>query len=84
MAQVRLESVPALIEKAGEIRKGIARSARYAGNVHIGGPMSAADITVALYYKFMGFDPEDTEKPVFTFQAASRRPALQASSRPSI
>lgn len=63
MAQVRLESVPALIEKAGEIRKGIARSARYAGNVHIGGPMSAADITVALYYKFMGFDPEDTEKP---------------------
>lgn len=63
MAQVRLESVPALIEKAGEIRKGIARSARYAGNVHIGGPMSATDITVALYYKFMGFDPENTEKP---------------------
>ena len=63
MAQVRLETVPELIEKAGEIRKAIARGARYAGNVHIGGPMSATDIVVALYYKHLGFDPEDTEKP---------------------
>lgn len=31
-----------------------------------------------------GNSSEDTEKPVFTSQAASRRPALQASSRPSI
>ncbi len=63
MAKVNLKDVPALIEKAGDIRKGICRSARYAGNVHIGGPLSATDITVALYYKYMGFDPEDTENP---------------------
>lgn len=61
MAKIRLETVPELIDKAGEIRTAIARAARYAGNVHIGGPMSAADITVALYYKYMGFDPEDPE-----------------------
>ena len=33
MAKVHLESVPDLMKKAGEIRKDIARSARYAGNV---------------------------------------------------
>ncbi len=63
MAQVRLETVPELIQKAGEIRKDICRCARYAGNVHFGGPLSATDITVALYYKYLGFDPEDVEKP---------------------
>lgn len=61
MAKVYLESVPELIEKAGEIRKGICRCARYAGNVHLGGPLSATDIVVALYYKYLGFDPEDVE-----------------------
>ena len=63
MAKVHLESVPDLMKKAGEIRKDIARSARYAGNVHIGGPMSAADIVTALYYKYLGFDPENVEDP---------------------
>ncbi len=63
MAQVRLETVPELIQKAGEIRKDICRCARYAGNVHFGGPLSATDITVALYYKYLGFDPENVEKP---------------------
>lgn len=61
MAKVYLESVPELIEKAGEIRKGICRCARYAGNVHLGGPLSATDIVVALYYKYLGFDLEDVE-----------------------
>lgn len=63
MAKIRLESVPELIDKAGEIRKGIARCARYAGNVHIGGPLSAADIVTALYYKHLGFDPQKLEDP---------------------
>ena len=63
MAKVYLESVPELIEKAGEIRKGICRCARYAGNVHLGGPLSATDIVVALYYKHMGFDPENVDAP---------------------
>ena len=62
MSVVCLNSVPELIEKSGEIRKDIARCARYAGNIHFGGPMSAVDVTVALYYKYLGFDPEDTEK----------------------
>ena len=63
MAKVYLESVPELIEKAGEIRKGICRCARYAGNVHLGGPLSATDIVTDLYYKHLGFDPENVEDP---------------------
>lgn len=61
MAKIKLNEVSQLIDKAGEIRKGIARAARYAGNVHIGGPMSATDITVALYYKYMEFDPDNLD-----------------------
>ena len=58
MAKIRIDDVNQLIEKAGEIREDIARAARFAGNVHIGGPMSATDIVTALYYKHMGFDPD--------------------------
>lgn len=61
MAKIILNSVPELIKKAGEIRKNICRSACYAGNVHLGGPLSATDITVALYYKYLEFDPENLD-----------------------
>lgn len=63
MSKVYIESVDELIDKAGEIRKYIAKAARYAGNVHIGGPMSASDIAVAIYYKYLGFDPENLDDP---------------------
>ena len=49
MAKVHIESVYELVEKAGEIRKKLALGTRRIGNVHIGGPMSATDITVAIY-----------------------------------
>ena len=61
MAKVRIETVPELIEKAGYIRKQLALGTRRIGNVHIGGPMSATDMAVALYYKHMDFDPEKLE-----------------------
>ena len=59
MAKVHIESVPELIKKAGEIRKQLALGTRRIGNVHIGGPMSATDAAVAIYYKYMDFDPDE-------------------------
>lgn len=53
MAKVYIEDVRELVEKAGEIRKKLALGTRRIGNVHIGGPMSATDVTVALYYKYL-------------------------------
>lgn len=63
MAKVYIENVPDLVKKAGEIREKLALCTRRIGNVHIGGPMSAADITTAIYYKYMGFDPENLDDP---------------------
>ena len=63
MAKVHIESVRELVEKAGEIRKKLALGTRRIGNVHIGGPMSATDVAVALYYKYMDFDPECLDDP---------------------
>lgn len=63
MAKVRIDNVKDLIVKAGEVREKLALATNRIGNVHIGGPMSATDVTVALYYKYMGFDPENLEDP---------------------
>ncbi len=63
MAKVYLKDVRELVEKAGKIRMDLALSTRRIGNVHIGGPLSATDIAVALYYKHLGFDPENLEDP---------------------
>ena len=63
MAKVHIESVRELVEKAGEIRKKLALGTRRIGNVHIGGPMSATDAAVAIYYKYMDFDPENLDNP---------------------
>ena len=63
MAKVRIENVKDLIVKAGEVREKLALATNRIGNVHIGGPMSATDVAVALYYKHMGFDPENLEDP---------------------
>ena len=63
MAKVHIEDVRELVEKAGEIRKKLALGTRRIGNVHIGGPMSATDAAVAIYYKYMNFDPEHLDDP---------------------
>ena len=63
MAKVRIDNVKDLIVKAGEVREKLALATNRIGNVHIGGPMSATDVVVALYYKYMGFDPENLEDP---------------------
>ena len=63
MAKVYINDVKDLIVKAGEIREKLALATRRIGNVHIGGPMSATDVTTAIYYKYMGFDPDNLDDP---------------------
>ena len=63
MAKVYVENVRDLVAKAGEIRQNLALGTRRIGNVHIAGPMSATDMAVAVYYKYLGFDPENLEDP---------------------
>lgn len=52
-----------LEEKAGELRKLILETTHWAGSGHIGGCMSAIDVMVALYYKYMNFDPKNYTDP---------------------
>lgn len=63
MAKICIEDVRGLAEKAGALREKLALATRRIGNVHIGGPLSAVDVTTAIYYKYMGFDPEALDDP---------------------
>ncbi len=56
MAKVYVDDVKELIQKAGFIRSKLAEATRHIGNVHIGGPISATYVAVALYYKHLGFE----------------------------
>ena len=50
-------STSALREKAREIRRLILTSVHHAGAGHLGGPLSAADMLAALYFRFLRIDP---------------------------
>lgn len=61
---VDLDLVEQLEEKAAHIRTQVVRGAyEIPGTVHLGGPLSATDVVVALYYHFLGFDPADLDDP---------------------
>lgn len=49
---------PELQDKARSIRHLVIQSVHHAGAGHIGGPLSAADILAALYFKVMNVDPQ--------------------------
>jgi len=63
MAKIYIDSIPELVKKAGDIRKGLIGGAHRIGGVHIGGPLSAVDPAVAIYYKYLGMDPDNIEDP---------------------
>ena len=63
MTKIRIESVPDLIRKTGDIRKAVVRAARNIPGMHFGGPMSAVDPAVMIYYKYLGFDPDNLDDP---------------------
>jgi transketolase len=51
-----------LEKKAHEMRLLTLQTTYDAGSAHIGGALSAMDIMVALYYKYMNIDPNDPDK----------------------
>ena len=52
-----------LLETARAIRHSIIDTTLKAGGAHIGGGMSALDIMVALYFKYMNIDPSKPDDP---------------------
>ncbi len=49
--------------QAREIRRLVVRTVAHAGAGHIGGPLSAADILAALYFRVMRVDPARPDWP---------------------
>ena len=52
-----------LLETARTIRHSIIDTTMKAGGAHVGGGMSALDIMVMLYFKYMNVDPAEPENP---------------------
>jgi len=52
-----------LLKKAQNIRHTIIDTTLKAGGAHVGGGLSALDIMVALYFKYMDVDPQDPDNP---------------------
>jgi len=52
------EDIQDLAEKAQEIRRLVIRAVHHAGAGHIGGPLSAADVLAALYFRVLRIDPK--------------------------
>lgn len=50
-------------EKSDRLRRLILETTRRAGGGHIGGCLSVIDIMVALYYKYLNFDPKNYADP---------------------
>ena len=59
MQEVDMELVAKLENKATEIRKKLLIMSNKVGAVHMGGCLSMCDVVVALYYKFLNYDPKN-------------------------
>jgi transketolase len=53
------EKVTMLKRRASETRKLILETVHYAGAGHVGGPMSAVEVLVSLYFEVMNINPEN-------------------------
>lgn len=53
------ERINFLKEKSSEARKRVVETVHYAGAGHMGGPMSAVDVLIHLYFNEMNISPED-------------------------
>jgi transketolase len=58
-----LTEIRDLEDKARRVRELVLRAVHHAGAGHIGGPLSAADILVALYFKVLRIDPHQPDWP---------------------
>ncbi|MDD4839216.1 MAG: transketolase [Clostridia bacterium] len=52
-----------LEKKANDLRALTLQTTFWAGSGHIGGSFSSIDILTALYYKYLNFDPKNTDDP---------------------
>jgi transketolase len=52
-----------LIEKAASIRHQLINMTYHSRYAHLGGPLSLCDMAVALYYRYLNFDPKDPKNP---------------------
>ena len=57
MQNVEVDNLESLRETAREARRLIVKSVYRAGAGHLGGPLSAADVLTALYFKILRIDP---------------------------
>jgi len=63
MITIDTQLVSKLEEKALQIRKELVVYCNKIGNSHLGGPLSMTDVTVALFYHFMRYDPNNYSWP---------------------
>jgi len=63
MGNVNMQLVKQLENKAVDIRKMMIDYVQHVGVAHMGGPLSCLDMSVALYYHYMNWDPKDFKDP---------------------
>lgn len=63
MININIDLVKMLEDKAARMRKEICITANKIGIVHLGGSLSATDVVVALYYKYLKFDIKNLNDP---------------------
>lgn len=63
MSKVDMQLVAQLENKAMDIRKMMIDYVQHVGVAHLGGPLSCLDISVALYYHYMNWSPENYKDP---------------------
>ena len=56
-----------------QLRRLVVESVHHAGAGHLGGPLAAADILVALYFELLRIDPQDPQDPQREQQWRRRR-----------
>lgn len=73
--------VAELISVAREVRSRLLEMVHHAGSGHVGGPLSAVDLLVALYFRAMRIDPRDPsalDRDRFIMSKGHSSPALYA------
>jgi len=60
---VDMQLVKELENKATDIRKMMIDYVQHVGVAHLGGPLSCLDVSVALYYHYMNWEPKDFKAP---------------------
>lgn len=63
MLSTNTNTIQELMEKAANIRHQFINMTYHSRHAHLGGPLSLCDMAVALYYRYLNFDPRDPQNP---------------------